>query len=115
MKTFLAKLLFLVSVKNDDAIPEFDEQIRLIQSATREDALYKARQCGRREEEEITDTASRKISWQFIDVAELYALDTLQDGEQIYSSSVHVTDADAYINYIRRKSMELQTQSLTFA
>lgn len=114
MKTFLAKLLFNVAVDHAQDEAEFDEQLRLIQSVNIEAALYKARHLGKKEEETFVGTHQKKVTWKFIDVAEIYPLEEVKDGQQLFSNSVKVPDAHSYINYIRRKSMELQTRSLSF-
>jgi hypothetical protein len=114
MKTYLARLTFSVSVGNDKN-SEFDEQIRVIESSSSESALYKARALGKKEEESFTDTQGKTIRWRFIDVSDIYRIDGLSDGSQLYSTSHKVADADSYINYIRNKSMEIQAKNLTFA
>jgi len=114
MKTYLAKLLFNVAIDNDHDVAEFDEQLRMIQSSSIESALYKARHLGRKEEESFVGAHQKKVTWKFIDVAEIYPLEEVKDGQQLYSNSLKVQDANSYLNYIRRKSMELQTRSLSF-
>jgi hypothetical protein len=115
MKTYLAKLVFNVSVDNLPNASEFDEQIRIVEAATLESAFHKARSIGRQEEETFVNLSNRLISWQFIDVAEVYSLESVKDGEQVYSSTHTMSDPGSYIQYVRRKSMEIQAKNLTFA
>jgi hypothetical protein len=115
MKTYLARLMFSIQLEDGSGKPEFDEQVRLIESVSLDGALYKARAIGKKEEETITDQHNRKIRWQFIDVRDLYLLETVNDGEQLYSTSLEVADPDSYISFIRNKSMEIQAKTLTFA
>jgi hypothetical protein len=115
MKTYLAKLIFNINIENGKDASEFDEQIRLIESVSIEDALYKARMIGKKEEETFVNVAHELVSWQFVDVCDLYALEDLRDGQQLYSTSVRSNDSSSYIQYIRNKSMEIQAKTLTFA
>lgn len=115
MKTFIVKLIFNVSVENANDRSEFDEQVRLINARNAEEAFYKARQLGKNEESSFTNSASLRLSWRFIDVLDIYSLDEVSDGQQIYSSTHKTGDSDSYIHYIRQKSMELQVKNLTFA
>jgi hypothetical protein len=115
MKTFLAKLVFNVKVDNDANASEFDEQIRIIESRTLDSAFQKARTIGKNEEESFVNKDNKLISWQFIDVAEVYPLEDVKDGDQLYSSTKKITDPTSYIRYIRQKSMEIQAKNLTFA
>ncbi len=115
MKLYLAKLMFNIHVDGSEGASEFDEQVRVIVSTNSEDAFYKARAIGKKEEETFVNNNNKLIAWKFIDVAEVYALDELKDGEQLYSCTHKTTDSDSYINYIRQKSMEIQVKNLTFA
>jgi len=115
MKTFLAKLVFNVKVNNDANASEFDEQIRIVEARTLESAFHKARSIGKNEEESFVSKDNNLISWQFIDVAEVYPLEDVKDGDQLYSSTKKTADPTSYIRYIRQKSMEIQAKNLTFA
>lgn len=114
MNRYLAKLMFSVHVEGDTGIGEFDEQIRIVESLNMEGAFYKARAVGKKEEGNIPDNENKKIEWRFIDVLELYAIEEVKDGEQLYSSTHKTDDSGSYINYIRQKSMEIQAKNLTF-
>ena len=107
----------MFAVKTDDLnqVKEFDEQVRIIESGSMESAFYKARSIGRSEEETFTDINKNKFSWKFIDVSEIYAVSEVKDGEQLYSNTHHTNDSNSFMQYIRQKSMEIQTKNLTFA
>lgn len=115
MQKYLAKLLFNINIENGKDTSQFDEQIRIIESISVEQAFYKARSIGKREEESFLNQENVSISWHFIDVSEVYPLETMKDGDQVYSLSHKINDTNAYINYIRQKSMVIQAKSLTFA
>lgn len=107
--------MFNISIEDGKQNSHFDEQIRLIESHSIEDAFYKARGIGKREEESFVNDQNELVSWNFIDVAEVYQIEGLRDGDQVYSNTHIQSDAASYIGYIRQKSMEIQTKSLTFA
>lgn len=114
MKKYLVKLIFNVNIENSDR-EEFDEQIRVIEAHDLESAFLKARNVGRREEESFFDGNNQLVNWIFIDVAEIYLLDTIKDGEQVYSNTHKIKNSLAFISYVRQKSVEIQAKNLTFA
>ncbi|MBX3163407.1 MAG: DUF4288 domain-containing protein [Bacteroidetes bacterium] len=114
MKKYLAKLIFNVNIENS-AHTEFDEQIRMIEAHDLESAFLKARNVGRREEESFINNSNQLVNWTFIDVSEIYLLDTIKDGEQVYSNTRKIKDSHSFISYVRQKSMEIQAKNLTFA
>ncbi|MES2680833.1 MAG: DUF4288 domain-containing protein [Bacteroidota bacterium] len=115
MKRYLAKLMFNIDIDNGNNNSQFDEQVRVIESHSLEDAFFKARAIGKKEEEVFINNDNMPVNWQFIDVAEVYPLEDLKDGDQVYSNTRKIKDTRSFINYIRQKSMEIQTKNLTFA
>lgn len=115
MNRYLAKLMFNINIDNGNHASQFDEQIRVIDSLDLESAFQKARLIGKQEEETFFNNEKKSVSWKFIDVTELYALENLRDGEQVYSLTHEKEDTHTFINYIRHKSMLIQTKNLTFA
>ena len=113
MKNYLAKLIF--NIENETKVSQFDEQIRLVSSTNIESAFQKARNIGKREEETFLNTQNKTVNWKFIDVMDIYPLDPVKDGDQIFSTTHEEEDANAFINYIRQKAMVIQTKNLTFA
>ncbi len=115
MKRYLVKLMFNINIDNGNNSSQFDEQIRVIESHNLEDAFFKARVIGKKEEEVFLNRDNEPVNWQFIDVVEIYPLEELKDGDQVYSNTRKIKDTRSFITYIRQKSMEIQTKSLTFA
>jgi hypothetical protein len=112
-RKFLVKLSFHV-ISADGRFSQFDEQLRMVAAENSEIAILKGRGIGRTEQGTISDANNVNLHWKFIDVTEIYELDELGDGEQLYSTTLE-TDAASYIPYLRSKAMELQAKSLTFA
>ena len=115
MKKYIVKLVFHIVTENANNRSQFDEQYRLVEAQSMEDAFHKARHVGQREEDSFTDINHKQVSWQFVDVAEVYPLSNFADGEQIFSTTQEVPDSHSFIGYIRQKSMEIQAKTLTFA
>ena len=115
MKKYIAKLLFNINIDNGSHHSQFDEQVRIIESYDHEAAFYKARALGKKEEVTFHNKENQPVSWQFIDVAGLYPLEEIKDGEEVYSVTHEIKDPNSYIKFIRLKSMEIQTKALTFS
>ena len=115
MKRYLAKLMFNININNGDHMSQFDEQIRVIESPNLEMAFEKARVIGKQEDETFMNRGTEPVNWKFIDVVDLYSLENLKDGDQVYSMTHEKEDTGSFINYIKRKSMLIQTKTLTFA
>ena len=115
MKQYLVKLMFNINIDNGSNTSQFDEQMRVIEAHSSEDAFFKARNIGKKEEETFLDSENKLVSWNFIDVAEIYPLESIKDGDQIFSNTRKIKDTSSFISYIRQKSMEIQAKNLTFA
>jgi len=115
MKRYLAKLVFNINIDNGNHASQFDEQIRIVESNNLESAFQKARTIGKKEEEVFLNKENKSVKWNFIDVLDLYPLEELKDGDQVYSTTHENEDSKSFINYIKSKSMLIQAKSLTFA
>lgn len=113
-KLFLARLLFCVKTDITGECTEFDEQYRMIRSYSYDDALQKARMLGVNEQETIVSNTKNLVSWEFVDVADLYDLNEVADGDQVYSGTVKVQDGNGFIDYIRTKAQALQIRHMSF-
>ena len=115
MQTYIVKLLFNISIDNGNDRSQFDEQTRIIKSWSAEDAFHKARAIGYKEDETFVNTENKLVSWQFVDVTEVYPMEDYKDGDQIFSNSRQEKDHQSYITFIKQKAMEVQIKNLTFA
>src|SRR5262245_19619963 len=113
MERYLAKLVFAVSV--DGTFDHFDEQYRMVEANSAEDAFLKARALARTEAGTFTGAQGQLVQWQQVDVSELFSLDSLQAGDLLFSQSVSQNDRAGYTDFVRRKAMEIQLKNLTFA
>jgi len=115
MQRYLVKLMFNINIDNGVHASQFDEQIRIVEAYSLEAAFQKARTIGKKEEEIFINNESKMVNWQFIDVSDIYELESLKDGEQVYSTTHENTERTSFINYIRQKAMVIQAKNLTFA
>jgi hypothetical protein len=115
MNRYIAKLIFNINIDNGKNISQFDEQTRVIEAQSLEDAFSKARLKGKEEETHFLNQKNKQVTWEFIGVTELYSLDKAKDGEQLYSNTYESEDPHSYINSAKQRAMVIQTFFLSFA
>jgi hypothetical protein len=112
MNWYIAKLVFNISAEGGDRKPQFDEQLRLINADSKEEAFLKARTIGISEEDSFMNDKMKRVNWEFINVAELLPLKNIEDGIEVYSR-IHETDeANSYINFVHQKAISLRLNTM---
>lgn len=109
MNWYIAKIVFRISAENTRQKPQFDEQLRLVSAGSEEEAFLKARMIGLSEEDSFLNDKKNRVRWEFINVAEIVALKTLEDGMEIYSHIHETEEANSYIHDIHQKAIFLRT------
>lgn len=110
MNWYISKIVFKISAENTHHKPQFDEQLRLIAANSHEEAFLKARTIGITEEDAFLNDSNNMVKWEFVNVAEIAALNNLEDGMELYSR-IHETDeAASYIHCIHQKAISLRMQ-----
>lgn len=107
MKWYLAKMVFRIICGEGEHTPQFDEQLRLVSGNSKEEAFNKASQMGNREEDTFFNSKEQLVQWQFINISELYLLNELIDGAELYSRIEEKENAEAYIYTIHQKASTL--------
>ena len=107
MNWYLAKMVFQIICGEGHHRPQFDEQLRLLQAGSREEALHKAQLLGMREQECFFNCQEQLVQWQFVNTSELYRLDQLVGGAELYSRVEEPEDADHYMHTIRNRAEQL--------
>ena len=107
MKWYLAKMVFRIICGQGDHTPQFDEQLRLVAGTSKEDAFKRALEMGNREQDTFYNRKEQLVQWQFINVSELYQLNELIDGAELYSRIEEKENADAYIYTVNQKASNL--------
>lgn len=111
MKWYLAKIVFQIICGGGDHMAQFDEQLRLIAAANEEEAFEKATSIGKDEEDSFYNLKQQLVRWQFINVSELYHLNELIDGAEMYSRISEVDNAEAYITFVHRRAESIQRKN----
>ncbi len=107
MNWYLAKIVFRIICGDGDHTAQFDEQLRLIRASGLKEAFAKAQLMGIREEETFFNREQQLVQWKFINVSELYELDELTDGAELYSRIEERENAAAYVDIIYKKAEQL--------
>ena len=110
MNWYLSKLVFQIICGDGDHTAQFDEQLRLITAATKEEAFFKAQQIGKEEEETFYNSRQQLVHWQFINVCEVYKLHELIDGTEVYSRIEERDDAENYLHVIHQKAERISNK-----
>lgn len=114
MNWYLAKMVFNIDIEEGKHNSQFDEQLRVITADSTDEAFFKARALGRREEEVFLNAKQKSVNWKFIDVSEIQQLQELKDGSEIYSTTHETEEANEYISFVKHKAMVIQTESHVF-
>lgn len=93
MNWFVAKIVMEISVGKNRNTLQFDEQLRLVRADDRDEALHKAVQIGRKEEESFRNVNGELVRWIFRGVTHVYMLKhELYDGAELFSSTGEYPD-----------------------
>ena len=111
MNWYIAKIVFGITAENKDT-KQFDEQLRLIEAETQEEAFLKARMIGLSEEDSFVNDKNKMVKWEFINVAELMQIKRLGDGVEVYSRIHEMEEAKSYVNFIHQKAMALRLNAM---
>ncbi|WP_153796063.1 DUF4288 domain-containing protein [Foetidibacter luteolus] len=111
MTWYLAKLVYRIVCGDGSHTPQFDEQLRLVKADDELHAFQKARSLGEREQDNFLNAYHKPVHWKFIDVPEIYKLDELIDGAEMYSRIREEEDADIYIRITQLKAAHLLENS----
>ncbi len=109
MNWYLAKMVFQIVCGEGNHNAQFDEQLRLVTGSSKEEAFQKARDMGTKEGETFYNLKQQLVQWQFINVSELYLLNDLIDGAELYSRIEEKENAAAYIYTVNQKALTLFT------
>ncbi|HRX93175.1 MAG TPA: DUF4288 domain-containing protein [Chitinophagaceae bacterium] len=108
MKWYLVKLVFRIICGDGEHAAQFDEQLRLVEAASKEEAFHKAQAMGVREQEIFFNQQEQLVQWQFISTSELYEFNKLVDGAELYSRIEERDDPDNYIKVVHAKAEQIR-------
>ena len=107
MNWYLAKMIFRIICGDGNHTAQFDEQLRLITANSKEEAFHKAQLLGGKEQEMFFNNNQQLVQWQYISVSELYQLNELIDGAEVYSRIEEQENADSYLHIIHKKAGQI--------
>ena len=113
MNWYITKIVFNIKAENNVTNSQFDEQIRLVKAESREEAFMKARVIGLNEEDTFYNDKMKLVKWEFVNVAEVFALNRLDDGIELYSRIHETEEATSYINVIHQKAIAIRMNAGT--
>ncbi len=104
MNWYLVKMVFRIVCGNGDHKAQFDEQLRLINADSREEAFGKAARMGKTENDSFYNNQEQMVQWRFINISELHLLSELIDGAELYSRIEETENAEAYTHTVHQKA-----------
>lgn len=108
MNWYLAKMVFRIICGDGNHTAQFDEQLRLVSANSKEEAFHRAQLLGVKEEEIFFNQQQQLVQWQFISVSELYQLNDLIDGAEVYSRIEEKENADSYLHIVYKKAEQIR-------
>jgi len=108
MNWYIAKLIFQIESTEAKNQSQFDEQIRLIEAATEQEALQKSMSLGEQEQHILPDGSRNSVRWNFVHVTELFKLNQLADGAEIYYKITEPENPKRYLDSIAKKAKLIQ-------
>jgi hypothetical protein len=112
MNWYITKIVFNITAEN--STNQFDEQLRLVNATSKEEAFLKARSIGLREEDVFYNDKMKEVKWEFVNVSEIIAVGTLEDGTELYSRIHEAEEASQYIHFVHQKAIALRKNSTLF-
>lgn len=110
MNWYIAKVVFNIVSGSGNHTPQFDEQYRLVKAETMNEAFQKVITIGLNEEEILLNINNEIVCWNFVNVSELYPIDDLRDGMELFSSIHEESDRKAYIEILQLKAAYVQSK-----
>lgn len=104
MNWYLAKIVYRIVCGSGAHGAQFDEQLRLVQAAGRKEAFERAQAIGRAEQVAFENNRQQLVQWKFINVCDVYALQQITDGAEIYSRIEEKDDALRYEDVVHAKA-----------
>jgi len=109
MNWYITKIVF--NITTEQSTNQFDEQLRLVNAESKEEAFLKARTLGLKEEDTFYNDNMREVKWEFVNVSEIIPVNKLEDGTEIYSRIHETADAKKYIHFVHQRAIALRKNS----
>jgi hypothetical protein len=112
MNWYITKIVFNITAEQSSN--QFDEQLRLVNAESKEEAFLKARTIGLREEDTFYNDKMKEVKWEFVNVSEIIPVNKLEDGTELYSRIHETAEATKYIHFVHQKAIALRKNSTLF-
>lgn len=104
MQWYLAKIIFRIICGHGDHTAQFDEQVRLVAAHNDDHALDKANEIGMHEATCFYNQQQQLVQWKFVAITELYKVNELIDGAELFSKIHEADDAENYMELAHRRA-----------
>lgn len=104
---FLAKLIYKINLTGKKENFEYDEQLRLVEAKSMDEALIKSNQLGFENEFSINNKNNNTIKWEFVDVMDLIPLPKLESGIEIYSTTNVQDNASVFEKMVHDRAQKI--------
>ncbi len=111
MNWYLVKLVYKIQQAVEQKSAEFDEQYRLIEADSAEEAMTKSKILGVKNELRSETEDGRLILWKFIDIAFVKQMGELTDGIELCSTTYFADDAVQYEKFIHHQAEKVYQES----
>lgn len=108
MNWYLAKIVYRIVIGNEST-SQFEEQLRLIEALSPMNAFEKAYQIGSGESNDSGTALQALVYWKFVDVTELYRINQLTDGAEIFSSMKEMENGSVAEELIHKRAALVKT------
>ena len=114
MNAYLVKLVYQIICGDGGHTPQFDEQLRFVAAHNEEEALHKAACIGVQEEEIFYNQRQQLVQWKFIAAPEIYSLNEMIDGAEVFSQIRETGDPHSFCSFVRNKAAQLKEKTESF-
>lgn len=108
MRYYLAKLCYEIICGDGNHTPQFEEQIRLLNTVSYANALQQAQAIGEAETLILQPANRARVEWKFLGVTELLELQPMVHGAELFQTHHEIAYADGYRAFVKHKSNQLQ-------
>jgi hypothetical protein len=108
MNKYLAKIVYKIVSLDGGNLEQFDEQLCFIVARDYQEAFFKARMMGVKNEDAVDHESGKNIHWKFIDVPYLKEIESMEDGVELYSCITEREKEDSFERFVKARASQLQ-------
>ncbi|MNL16548.1 hypothetical protein D3C87_1375990 [compost metagenome] len=108
MKWFIVRYVYQIITGKGNHASQFDEQLRLTIAESSEEALAKAEKQADEFHQPFRNHNGEMVSWNFICIADLYEIQSPEDGAEVASTLYEPKDVNAFLDHVNQRKNYLQ-------